>query len=131
MKWRLNSGGLQLSFVGVIINAIKFFSGLWHVLSDQSFVLSLQYVFVHLTWGKYRYTGTYWCYYDCNLYCTADFSLLQSNISVSNNDKLISEVQSLQVKQKLKGKSLELFNGAFCDVCYNLIRQLFSYERWA
>ncbi|THU67156.1 hypothetical protein C4D60_Mb05t21680 [Musa balbisiana] len=26
MKWRLNSGGLQLSFVGVIINAIKFFS---------------------------------------------------------------------------------------------------------
>ncbi|RWV81743.1 hypothetical protein GW17_00056812 [Ensete ventricosum] len=62
MKRKLNSGGLQLSFVGVIINTIKFFS---------------------------------------------DFSLLQSNISVSNNEKLISEGQSLQVKQKLKDNSNE------------------------
>ncbi|CAL9102828.1 unnamed protein product [Musa acuminata var. zebrina] len=76
MKRKLNSGGLQLSFVGVIINAIKFFS---------------------------------------------DFSLLQSNINVSNNEKLISEVQSLQVKQKLKDNNNET-SDSHCVGCSGVDR---------
>ncbi|URE01449.1 hypothetical protein MUK42_19974 [Musa troglodytarum] len=76
MKRKLNSGGLQLSFVGVIINAIKLFS---------------------------------------------DFSLLQRNISVSNNEKLISEVQSLQVKQKLKDNNNET-SDSHCVGCSGVDR---------
>lgn len=48
MKHKSNYGGVQLSFVGVIISAIKLFSGLCHVLTDQTFSCA----FVQSHWKK-------------------------------------------------------------------------------